>query len=108
MRFEIEKHHNKLKRISKLTNQQLELVYTNLLARIHFINEELISEKTWRDAETLVCDIDIDDIDFIALTKHLKGFLWTGDKVLYNGLKKKKFRKIYSTAELLALRQSFY
>lgn len=48
--------------------------------------------------------IDIDDTDFVALTKFLKATLWTGDKVLYNGLKKKNFKKLINTAELLALR----
>jgi hypothetical protein len=40
----------------------------------------------------------------VALTKFLKATLWTGDKVLYNGLKKKSFKKLINTAELLALR----
>jgi hypothetical protein len=38
------------------------------------------------------------------MTKFLKATLWTGDKVLYNGLKKIGFKKILNTTELLALR----
>jgi predicted nucleic acid-binding protein len=104
MHYEIEKHHEKLKRISKLTDQQLNIVYSKLLSRINFINEELIAEKKWLAARKLVQDIDVDDIDFVALALHLKGFLWTGDKVLYKGLKQKKFTRVYSTSELLTLR----
>jgi len=64
----------------------------------------LISEKTWLASEEIAIDIDIDDVDFIALTKHFKGYLWTGDKELYAGLKKKKFKWVVNTTELLAIR----
>jgi len=46
----------------------------------------------------------LDDTDFLALTKYLKGYLWTGDKELYNGLKKKNFKRIDNTAELIVFR----
>ena len=104
MRTEIEKHKDKLKRISKLSDEALNVSYEYLLTHLHFINEELLPAKTWLHAEKIVSDIDIDDIDFIALTKYLKGALWTGDKTLYGGLKKKKFRTVYLTDELLKIR----
>ena len=104
MRHEIEKHWEKLKRISKLSDGDLAESRFKIFAKINFINEELIPEKTWIAAEEIARDIDIDDSDFIALTKHLKGYLWTGDKELYNGLKKKNFKRIYNTTELIALR----
>jgi predicted nucleic acid-binding protein len=104
MRHKIEKHWNKLKKISKLSDAELEEAKFKLFSQIHFINEELIPEKIWLTAEELVSNIDIDDTDFIALTKYLKGHLWTGDKELYNGLKKKNFIRIYNTTELVALR----
>jgi predicted nucleic acid-binding protein len=44
-------------------------------------------------------DIDADDSDFIALTKYLKGKLWTGDKILYDGLKGKGFKQVLNTTE---------
>jgi len=77
-----------------------------VFAKINFINEELIPRKTWLFAAEIVKDIDIDDSDFLALTKHLKGYLWTGDKKLYNGLKQKKFNRIYNTTELTEVRTS--
>jgi len=104
MRHEIEKHWQKLKRISKLSENELEESRFNLFAKINFINEELIPEKTWLAAEKIVESIDLDDSDFVALTKHLKGFLWSGDKQLYVGLKQKGFKRIYNTNELIALR----
>ncbi|MBK7098570.1 MAG: hypothetical protein IPH58_09725 [Sphingobacteriales bacterium] len=49
-------------------------------------------------------DIDIDDIDFVALARYLKGSLWTGDKLLYDGLKAKRFRTVYNTQDIIKLR----
>jgi predicted nucleic acid-binding protein len=105
MQYEIEKHWHRLKKISKLSDEQLTEAYMKILSKIQMINEELIPEKTWLFAEALVKDIDIDDVDFIALTKHIKGYLWTGDKELYNGLKKKKYTKVYNTSEMMQLRK---
>lgn len=105
MRYEIQKHEDKLKRISKLTEKQLLEAQFKLFSKINFINEELITEKTWLQAEELTKDIDIDDSDFIALTRYLKDYLWTGDKELFNGLKVKGFKRIYNTSELLFSRK---
>lgn len=68
MRHEIEKHWEKLKRISKLSDGDLAESRFKIFAKINFINEELIPEKTWIAAEEIARDIDIDDSDFIALT----------------------------------------
>ena len=104
MRFEIEKHWDKLKKISKLTDKELHESLFRLYTKIHFVNEELISEKTWLKAENLTTDIDIDDTDFVALTYYLKGVLWTGDKELHSGLRNKGFKKVINTQELLKKR----
>ncbi len=66
MRFEIRKHWNKLKKISKLTDLELETTYDKMLTKLTFINEELIPQSDWEKAETLVADIDLDDADFVA------------------------------------------
>ena len=104
MRLEIHKHWEKLKKISKLTDTELETAFEKLLTKLTFINEELIPSEIWVKAEQLVTSIDIDDLDFIALTKYIKGSLWTGDKELYNGLKQKRFRSVYNTTDILKLR----
>lgn len=104
MRYEIQKHWERLKKISKLSEEQLQISYTQVLSKLKFINDEIIPVETWLTAEQITKGIDIDDIDFVALTKFLKATLWTGDKVLYNGLKKLEFKKLLNTVELLALR----
>jgi predicted nucleic acid-binding protein len=104
MRYEIEKHWERLKAISKLSEEQLNTSFFQVLSKIKFINEEIIPIETWLAAEEITKGVDIDDIDFVALTKFLKATLWTGDKVLYKGLKKQGFKKIINTTELFDLR----
>ncbi len=104
MRYEIKKHWGKLKKISKLSEEQLQISYTQVLLKIKFINEEIIPVETWLASEEITKDIDIDDTDFVALSKFLKATLWTGDKVLYDGLKEISFKKLLNTKEMLALR----
>ena len=104
MRYEIQKHWERLKKISKLSDEQLQVSYTQVLSKLKFINEEIIPVETWLASEEITKGIDIDDTDFVAMTKFLKATLWTGDKVLYNGLKKIGFKKLLNTTELLALR----
>lgn len=92
------------KKISKLADFELEIAFDKMLTKLTFINEELIPQKDWERAETLVSNIDLDDIDFVALTKYLKGNLWTGDKPLYDELKAKRFRTVYNTKDMIKLR----
>ncbi len=100
MRYEIQKHWEKLKKISKLSDRQLTDAQFQLFKRLKFVNEELIPKDVWETALTISKDIDIDDTDFVALTLYLKGSLWTGDKDLYNGLKGKNFETVFNTQDL--------
>jgi predicted nucleic acid-binding protein len=103
MRYEIQKHWEKLKKISKLSDQQLADAQFRLFSRLKFIDEDLIPRTIWEKSLKLTQDIDVDDIDFVALTIYLKGSLWTGDKSLYNGLKSKQFKKVLNTFDLQCL-----
>ncbi len=100
MKIEITRHWGKLIKISKLSEGNLLESYIRIISKITFINEELIPKETWELAENLVNNIDPFDIDFIALSIHLKANLWTGDKVLYNGLQNINFKNILNTADL--------
>ena len=102
---EIDKHWDKLKKISKLEDSLLiesqRLIYKN----INFISEAQIPKTHRLEAYNLVKDIDLDDIVFIALNEYQNSILWTGDKVLITGLKSRGYDKVISTNELVKLRK---
>lgn len=97
---ELAEHWNKLKNISKYSDIELHKVVKIVTSKIRFINVGLISRSLFRKAEELARDVDVDDTEFIALTEHIRGKLWTGDKQLIKGLKTKKWQKLISTDEL--------
>jgi predicted nucleic acid-binding protein len=98
--IELKNHHDKLKKASKLSDDDLDTAQYELFKYLHFVTLDMIPEDCWKEAEALVADIDIDDVAFVALSIYLEAHLWTGDKVLYNGLNSKGFDKVISTAEL--------
>lgn len=71
--------------------------------RIKFINANLIPLKTLLDSQKLLEEIDIDDTEFVALTTHIRGRLWSGDKELQNGLNSKGWTKFITTNELFKI-----
>jgi len=54
-------------------------------------------------SEQITNELDIDDTDFVALAKYLKGKLWTGDLELRDGLKNKGFKNVLTTREIFKL-----
>lgn len=108
---EIKTHKNKILKISGFSNDQFEKIYQIITVRIKFVDEILISDKCLSEATKLVKDIDENDALFIALTNHMNAQLWTGDKKLAKGLKRKGYKKIISTNELyekLLAKQSLF
>jgi predicted nucleic acid-binding protein len=103
LHFELKNHRKKLKKASNLTDIEIENITNKLFKYINLITLEIIPEKHWIKAEALVSDVDPDDIAFVALSLYLDAYLWTGDKVLYQGLKKKGFDKILLTPDLKAM-----
>lgn len=90
----------KIKKHSKLEEADLlELLYM-VIKRVTFINEDQISKGAWKKAKELTQGIDVKDISFVALTLEMNAKLWTGDKKLYEGLRKKEFHDVLSTQDL--------
>lgn len=73
---------------------------------ITFISEEQIRLSTWLESEKLVADIDPKDTHYVAYSKHFHCKIWSGDKVLMNGLSKKGFTNFITTNELFKWRQN--
>ena len=103
LRIEIQRHRNKLLKITKLSEDQLSELEELITQHITFINERLIPQDILIKTETQLKSIDPDDTLFVALTKHLEGKLWTSDLQLYNGLKAKRFKDIILTSDLSLL-----
>jgi predicted nucleic acid-binding protein len=97
---EMAEHWAKLKKISNYSDIELHKASTLIISRIKFISVQLIPRNLFIAAEKLTSNIDIDDTEFVALTEHIQGKLWTGDKELMKGLKKKNWEKLVSTDEL--------
>jgi predicted nucleic acid-binding protein len=98
--YEIEEHKGKIKKISNYSDYELDRIITLITNKIRFINLKLIPKESYEFAESLTQDIDIDDTEFVALTVHIKGKLWSGAKELHRGLNKKGWNKFISTEEL--------
>ena len=107
LKAEILKHRNKILKFSKLSSGELDEVEQMLFGNIEFINEHLIPKVCLEYGEDLTTGIDIDDAPFVALTKYLKGRLWTGDKELQSGLLSKGYKKVMTTGQLSDLYRDF-
>ena len=96
LRTELLKHRSKLLELTKLESEEPEELEFIVTEKISFINEALLPAKIIVISENLLADIDLNDTPFLALSKHLKAKLWTGDKKLSLGLQRKKFKDIIS------------
>ncbi|WP_081868412.1 PIN domain-containing protein [Flavimarina sp. Hel_I_48] len=100
---EIERYSEKLMRYTKIDLDNFYKIKTWLLDSINIIEEELISNKSWKEAFELVKDVDVDDTPFVALAIQLNCQLWTGDKKLAGSIYHKNEKLILNTQEVLKL-----
>ncbi len=103
LQTELKNHYPKIARIAKKSIDRIVEIENYVTKNIKFINEIIIPENIIVESEKLVEDIDFDDILFVALTKHIKGKLWTGDNKLIKSLKLRGFTQIITTQEILRL-----
>lgn len=93
--IELFKHKEKIAQYSRLSEEELLLLYYNLLRKVTIYKEDLISPENRRSAFTLCQDIDEADTPHVALTLELGGLLWTGDKKLRAGLREEGFTRFF-------------
>ena len=102
--YEIQSHWKKIQNISKLSDEELQesrrLIYKN----IEFIDERQIPKNCRMLGFELTKDVDTKDFVFVSLNEYIKSILWTGDKKLIQGLKKKGYQELINTKELVNLR----
>lgn len=100
---EIHKHENKILEISGLEYPDYSRIYSLIKTKLKFINQNLIEDKILQQAYNLTFDIDPKDTFYIALSIQFDCKLWTGDKKLISGLKRKDFNQFITTYELFRL-----
>jgi predicted nucleic acid-binding protein len=97
---ELQLHSGKILKLSSLTKMNYEISKTSVFSLLNFIDTELIPDDYMKEAVALTKDIDFKDFKFVALTLFLSGLLWTGDRKLLNGLRRKGFMNVVNTKEL--------
>lgn len=100
LKVEIKRYKEKILKLSGYTEKEYNALLKELYSQIEFIDTTEIPKSYTKQAYDLVKDVDINDLDFVELALYKKCLLWTTDKVLINGLRKKGFTKIITTAEL--------
>ncbi|MFN4255596.1 MAG: PIN domain-containing protein [Saprospiraceae bacterium] len=104
LRNELRKHRQKLLDLSQLSEDQLEQSVYQITSCLNFTNEALIPFEIWMKAVSLVREIDMNDVAFVALAEFLNARLWTGDRELMKGLAKIGYTNFITTDELHTLR----
>ncbi len=99
VRTEIWEHQDKLKKIAKLDDEEFIEVYELVLKNITILDHSIIPIEKYKKAAEICKTIDVEDTIFVAFSYFLKCKLWTGDKKLINGLKKKEKEMTISTAD---------
>lgn len=105
LRTEIRKHHRKLSKLSKLQVENIIEAEFLVCREIKFISEEQVLASTWQDAYNLVKEIDEKDVQYVAYAKQFNRKIWSGDRQLIRGLKKKGYDQFVKTDELIMTRK---
>src|SRR3972149_3247200 len=74
---EISDHKLKLKELSGLSESDLNKSISLVTGKIRFIDALLIPSVVFNRTKDLLKEIDIDDTEFVALTEHINGKLWS-------------------------------
>lgn len=102
---ELTKYKSKLRKLSKMSAERIDVSIHQVLKNITLVSPEAISYSHWKQAFELTSDVDENDTPFLATAISINAAIWTGDKKLINGLMGKGFQNIYSTAALFDLRK---
>lgn len=92
---ELFKHAPKIQKATKLSEDEILEWLSSLINQIKFYDEDLVSIGSWIEALRLCRETDKKDTPYIALGLELKAKVWTNDKELKIGLRKKGFDNFY-------------
>lgn len=97
---EINKHKGKLIRLTGYSEDIFETVVKTIYDRITFYSAGLIPDNVIESAKELTNNIDLDDYLFVAFALFFDAKLWSGDKVLTEGLKAKGIDIVATTFDV--------
>jgi predicted nucleic acid-binding protein len=95
---EIFKHKERIAAASGLPEPELLSLLHSILERIEFIDEDSIRIGSWAESWRLCRNVDENDTAYVALTLDLDAQLWTSDRELEAGLRKKGFTRFFQLA----------
>jgi len=99
--FELLKYESRLIRKCKAKEDEFRMFTQLLFEVVTVIPKFAISSMNWQKAYDICKDVDEKDTPFVALSLELNTPLWTNDKKLGNGIKKKGFDRFITVDELL-------
>ena len=71
---ELQKHKEKLVRLSKRSVQEIDILLEVILKQVDFFSDNIIKNEYWQEANRLTRDVDSDDINFVASRYKLMAF----------------------------------
>ncbi len=92
---ELFKHRQRIVEKSKATEEDVLSYLNQVIQKVHFFNEELISLENFFTTYHLCKEVDENDTAYIALTLELDGELWTRDEKLKAGLRLRGFDRFF-------------
>jgi predicted nucleic acid-binding protein len=92
---ELFKHKERIVANTNCPESEILLYLHEILRRVEFVDEEIISIGSYAEAYRLCRDVDENDTPFLALVLELDGELWSNDEKLKIGLRKKGFDKFF-------------
>lgn len=92
---ELFKHRQRIVEKSKATEEDVLSYLNQVIHKVHFYNEELVSLENFFTAYHLCKEVDENDTTYVALTIELDGELWTRDDVLKAGLRGRGFDRFF-------------
>jgi predicted nucleic acid-binding protein len=99
--LELDKYEKRLIQKTQMNQTEFIKFIQMLFKEITVIPKFAISKENWYEAYRLCKDTDEKDTPFVALSLELAVPLWTNDKKLVKGLKKKGFDSLLTTEELM-------
>lgn len=97
---ELSLHRHRIQKAAGATADRYAEMEELLLSDLVIVPASRVASVHWEHAYDLVKDIDEDDVQFVALALHLNCPLWTGDKKLVSGLRRKNFKLLITSEEL--------